>query len=240
MALPVGDEREMMFVVQHLRDWMTRRRLTAIVLLVTSLLMVLPISLRFAAPEVSEEANGKDLSEPFPCQSRRCGCKSAKQCWKKCCCFTDTQKVAWAKANRVTLPAFVVAAAKREAPVAKAACQGAEVCCTSHAVKSVRREGETPAEPRAKVNVQSPKRLGRSLALPAQRPRVRVVVGIEALQCQGVEQTIAGVLISLQPPELLTVVITNLDTGEVWLLHDSLLAPCEQEPPTPPPRLGVA
>ena len=229
-----------MYLVQHIRDWMTRRRLTASVLLVTSLLMVLPISMRIAAPEISEESNGKDLSAPFPCQSRRCGCQSAKQCWKKCCCFTDTQKVAWAKANRVTLPAYVVAAAKRESLVVKAACQGAEVCCLSHAVKSVRREGETPAEPRAKVSVQSPERLGNSLALPPQRPRTRIVVGIEALQCQGIEQTIAGVLISLQPPELLTVMISNLDTGEVRLLADLPLAPCEQEPPTPPPRMGVA
>ncbi len=236
MALPVGDEREMMFVVRHLRDWMTRRRLTAILLLVTSLLMVLPISSRIVAPEVSEDLNGKDLSDPFPCQSRRCGCKSAKQCWKKCCCFTDTQKVAWAKANRVTLPAFVVAAAKREVVVAKGTCGSAESCCST----DVHQEGEAADKPRAKVSVQSPKRLGGSLALPLQRPRTRVVVGIEALQCQGVEQTIAGQLISLQPPQLLIVVITSPSMGEVTQLADLPLAPCEQEPPTPPPRLGVA
>ncbi len=226
----------MMFVVQHLKDWMTRRRLTASVLLVTSLLMVLPISMRIAAPVMSEDSSGKDLSAPFPCQSRRCGCRSAKQCWKKCCCFTDTQKVAWAKANRVTLPAFVVAAAKREAPVAQGTCRAAEACCS----KDVRREGKAPAEPRAKVSAQSPERLGGSLALPTSTPRVQIVVGIEALQCQGVEQTITGVLISLQPPELLTVVFTNLDTGEVSLLADLPLAPCMRKPPTPPPRLGVA
>ena len=221
-----------MYLVQHLRDWVTRRRLTASLLLVTSWLVLFPISMRVAAPDVGDESSGKDLSAPFPCQSRRCGCKSAQQCWKKCCCFTDTQKVAWAKANRVTPPEFVVAAAKREAPVAQGTCQAAEACCS----KDVRREGEAPAEPRAKVAAQSPERLGRSLSLPTPTPRVRIVVGIEALQCQGVEQTIAGVLISLQPPELLTVVFTNLDTGEVSLLADLPLAPCEQQPPTPPPR----
>lgn len=235
MALPVGDEREMMFVVQHLREWMTRRRLTASVLLVTSLLMVLPNSMRIAAPVMSEESSGKDLSAPFPCQSRRCGCQSAKQCWKKCCCFTDTQKVAWAKANRVTLPAFVVAAAKQETLVAKASCHGAEVCCSPPAVKM----GEAPAEPSVPADSHPGSRLRRSVALPPNCPRVRFVVGMEALQCQGVEQTISGVLISLQPPEMLTVVFANLGREEVMQLADLPLAPCEQEPPTPPPRRGV-
>lgn len=202
-----------MFLVQQFREWLTRRRLTASLLLVTSLLMVLPISMPIAVPEVSEDSHEKDLSAPFPCQHRRCGCRSATQCWKKCCCFTDTQKVAWAKANRVTPPAFVVVAAQREAPSSKASCHASVACCKSEVG-------------------------GKPLAKP--RPRTRIVVGIEALQCQGVEQTSAGVLISLQPPELLTVVITNLDTGEVLRWADLPLAPCEQDPPTPPPRLGVA
>ncbi len=198
--------------VQHLKDWATRRRLTACLLLVLSLLMVLPVSMQCAVPDTDTGVAGKDLSAPFPCQARACGCRSAKQCWKKCCCFTDTQKVAWAKAHRVTLPAFVVAAANRESSVAKGTCESAESCCEA----GVRREGEAP------------------------RPRVRLVVGVEALQCSGVEQTIAGVLISLVPPELLTVSILNLGTGEVMPLADSSLAPSELEPPTPPPRIVIA
>ena len=65
----------------------------------------------------------KDGSVPFPCQKRACGCKSAQQCWKKCCCFTNREKVAWAKTHRVDLPQFVVEAASQE-PVAKA-----KACC---------------------------------------------------------------------------------------------------------------
>lgn len=199
-----------MDLVQHLRDWMTRRRLTAGLLFVTSLLMLFPISIQMAAPDAGQESSGKDQSAPFPCQSRLCGCKSAQQCWKKCCCFTDTQKVAWAKANRVTPPVFVVIAAKREAPVAKATGRRTVVCCSTREVKSTH---------------------------PVNRPRVRLVVGIEALQCQGVEQTIAGQLISLQPPVAIHVVWGNLETGEVAPLRGLRLTPSEQEPPTPPPRI---
>lgn len=57
---------------------------------------------------------GKDDSAPFPCQNRPCGCMTAAQCWKKCCCFSNAQKIAWAKANHVQVPDFVIAAAERE------------------------------------------------------------------------------------------------------------------------------
>ena len=54
---------------------------------------------------------GKDASSPFPCLFRTCGCLSANDCWKKCCCFSNVQKVAWAKKNNVQIPDFVSEAA---------------------------------------------------------------------------------------------------------------------------------
>jgi len=57
----------------------------------------------------------KDRSRPFPCAQRVCGCQSAEQCWRKCCCFTDAQKVAWADTHGVELPDFVRQAAARSA-----------------------------------------------------------------------------------------------------------------------------
>lgn len=59
--------------------------------------------------------SGKDLSRPFPCMHRRCGCQTADQCWKGCCCFTNQEKLAWAAKHGVEPPAYVAAAAKREA-----------------------------------------------------------------------------------------------------------------------------
>lgn len=65
----------------------------------------------------------KDSSEPYPCQRRACGCRPAEQCWKKCCCFANAEKVAWARANGVTPPAYVFEAANAEsdAKIAEAA-----------------------------------------------------------------------------------------------------------------------
>lgn len=44
----------------------------------------------------------KDLSAPFPCQYRRCGCVSAEQCLRKCCCFSEHEKQAWFAARKLT------------------------------------------------------------------------------------------------------------------------------------------
>jgi hypothetical protein len=74
-------------------------------------------------PAHSEKKPG---AAPFPCQDCPCGCKDAETCWRDCCCYTNQQKLAWARRNRVTPPAFVVAAAKHEG-----CCEGnrAHACC---------------------------------------------------------------------------------------------------------------
>ena len=33
-------------------------------------------------------AEAKSSKERFPCENCRCGCHSAEQCWKACCCYT--------------------------------------------------------------------------------------------------------------------------------------------------------
>ena len=73
--------------------------------------MVAICSVGVPLPAHSEKKPG---AAPFPCQDCPCGCKDAETCWRDCCCFTNQQKLAWAQRNRVTPPAFVIAAAKRE------------------------------------------------------------------------------------------------------------------------------
>jgi hypothetical protein len=65
---------------------------------------------------------------PFPCQGHRCGCSSAGQCWQNCCCFSQAEKLAWAKANGVTPPAHAVAAASAQKSGVKSQPRS---CCAS-------------------------------------------------------------------------------------------------------------
>ncbi|AMV35434.1 hypothetical protein VN12_25310 [Pirellula sp. SH-Sr6A] len=48
----------------------------------------------------------KDSAQPFPCQNRPCGCKTAEQCWTGCCCFTPSERLAWAEENGVAPPSY--------------------------------------------------------------------------------------------------------------------------------------
>jgi hypothetical protein len=49
--------------------------------------------------------SGKDKSRPYPCMDRPCGCASYDECWAgDCCCFTLSEKIAWAKANAIDPP----------------------------------------------------------------------------------------------------------------------------------------
>ncbi len=52
--------------------------------------------------------------ERFPCEKCGCGCATAEQCWKSCCCFTPQQRLDWAERNGVVPPAGLVAVATCE------------------------------------------------------------------------------------------------------------------------------
>jgi hypothetical protein len=43
----------------------------------------------------------KDRSVPFPCMNSPCGCASADQCFRDCCCTTLAERVAFARRHRL-------------------------------------------------------------------------------------------------------------------------------------------
>src|SRR5579863_8725115 len=78
-----------------------------------SLLLILAFLVGTAGVPVVTRVD-KDRSRPFPCQDNPCGCASADECWRHCCCHTNREKVAWAQEHGVTPPDFVVVAAEQE------------------------------------------------------------------------------------------------------------------------------
>ncbi len=48
----------------------------------------------------------KETGQSFPCQDHPCGCESAEQCWRGCCCFTVEERWEWARAHNVEPPAY--------------------------------------------------------------------------------------------------------------------------------------
>ena len=185
----------------------SRQQITAIVLFVAIIAALLPIPLASSGAK-----NDKDLSRPFPCQDRPCGCRSAEQCKKKCCCFSPAQKLSWAKRNKATSFDHGVVELKRESldnharlcskemqsphpePLSPQSrgdgtpstiahghldSSSSQGCCSS------KRGTKSSVEPMADTD-QS-----RKMAYGTETRR-KVVVGVFAQECRGVDQTLSG------------------------------------------------
>lgn len=153
--------------------------------------------------------SGKDRSRPFPCLDRACGCQSADQCWRSCCCFTNREKVAWAKKHGVTLPDFVTHLAAREQPASPAAtkCYAAkqsQSCCSG-----------------------SPSDAGWTVGF---------VTAIQARKCQGQTQMWLALGAATPPPARLSLNLQFVDSGEASVASAVLLG-VSFSPATPPPRV---
>lgn len=73
----------------------------------------------------------KPTEERFPCEKCPCGCHSAATCWDKCCCHSDEEKLAWAKANGVTPPVFLVQRVAASKHTQLVSASKAPACCSS-------------------------------------------------------------------------------------------------------------
>lgn len=206
------------------------RRLLGLIALLPFVVGSLPL------PMDSGSRLEKDLSQPFPCQNRPCGCRSAQQCWQKCCCFTNAQKVAWAGRHRVAVPEQVLAAARREQTTARTT---AKSCCSKSAqtlavnqrppASSVRDAAQSVGETEQRRQASTAARTSGT------RPGANVVIGVVAAQCQGLDWSWlivpAGILPTArvpQPPVVPTVrmCVPASDAAPSLFL----------QPPVPPPR----
>ena len=211
------------------------RRLLSLLALLCLAAILLPLPI---AP-VAQIDPGKDTSQPFPCQNRPCGCRSAEQCWKKCCCFTNSQKVAWAKVNGVELPDYVLAAAKKETVTAKKPCA---LCSKDDA-------GKTQQKCETNVTSRTGKRLSSASAAPtsdSSAPVSRVhsarsktskwVHSVYSAECQGQPAFSLCFPASIIPAHVMPVTISVEMTEFVHSVSERVNL-TSMRPPLPPPKL---
>ncbi len=157
-------------------------------------------------------------AEPFPCQGCSCGCKSARQCWTSCCCQTPRQRLAWAKKNGVTPPAYAV--------VEDDSVDSASICCSS----------KTPTACSACARKSSS---GLSKAEKPRRPvaaaKRKWILSLSALGCQGKSTNF-----TLLP---WTILVSNHELTVALVKCGPILVAINSEPltvyldlDTPPPR----
>jgi hypothetical protein len=214
------------------------RSISALLVIALCGLFVFPIPIIEVGSVFGDRAgSGKDTSVPFPCMLKSCGCRNAEDCWRGCCCFTNTQKLAWATKNNVDVPAYVVDAAHKEqqspesssshgvwlsllatffAPATSA--HGADCCSKSSDSSSP--EAACCTAPSA----------------GSQDVSVRLVSTVKALQCRGLSLTLAlasTMLVSSAP----RVEIGREFPDVVVAITSETLPDATLRPPVPPPRL---
>jgi hypothetical protein len=156
--------------------------------------------------------NGKDLSQPFPCMHSVCGCQNAAACWQGCCCHTNSEKLAWAEANGVAPPEYVVAAAAMDQPAAGAS------CCSSSS------DSQCGDETDADESIVSDGGL-----------RLTLVSAVAARKCQGLPQLV--LILSSALPACVAPAWRPEQPACGWLVTGSVDAlSAGQLPATPPPR----
>jgi hypothetical protein len=176
----------------------------------------------------------KDLSVPFPCMHRACGCHSAAGCKEHCCCFTDEQKLAWAADHEVDPTPFVSDRAWRhdEAKPRDGQPQLAAACC-AHEPSAQSNCGPNRAAPCAS---NAPPATGSQVTTAGTDTPSSDAISISAYrQCHGFAPlwTLAGA--SLPPPDVTRYDFPWVQSGSVPAFSP-LTSPVSFCPPTPPPR----
>src|SRR5205814_409462 len=122
----------------------------------------------------------KDKSQPFPCMNSPCGCRSAEECWRHCCCHSLAERMAWARENHVRPPDDVLADAKAEGIVWQSPSE--TDCCDDDAAPSEHVWPSNANESRRAV------KMAPGLIL------------LRVLECQGVGGNWLAATVSLLPP----------------------------------------
>lgn len=176
-------------------------------------------------------ANSKSAAEPFPCMNCPCGCRDAETCWRDCCCYTQQEKLAWARDKCITPPAYVVAAAEREASAKKIVCKKSESCCQQTTI--VESCCRTRPNRSCCSNV--------ACTQPAMQPRQALqrrsstATIVQALRCQGISLSTAMLPPTVVSPPTIKPELLPL-AGSTAVCDDILNDQLGLGPDTPPPQ----
>ena len=144
--------------------------------------------------------DAKDLSQPFPCQHCGCGCKSAEQCWISCCCFTPSEKLAWAKRNGITPPAYAAKDSGSLGETTSSCASNAQPGCSKCVAASIAAKSEAVACSKCDKKCDKAEEVrpaccadkapsdctkAATIEVKAAKSESQLVLSIMALKCQG-------------------------------------------------------
>ncbi|MGD9644605.1 MAG: hypothetical protein AB7U73_02770 [Pirellulales bacterium] len=185
-------------------------------------------------------------SRPFPCQHHQCGCRTADQCWQRCCCYTPAERRAWARAHGVEAEAIAAedrADEDSNQVTASAAGDQTDRCCITPGRAKTVAHGQ-PACHQSACHDGCAHHAGQHKpdeSNPPQGKRHKSpsgLAGFHALGCQGIATlwVTCGAVAPLPPP------VSGAERPEVsGTVSLRFIAPRSAEitPPDPPPRLAA-
>ena len=137
-------------------------------------------------------------------------------CWRDCCCYTNEQKIAWARKNGVAPPAYVLAAIQEPACCQRkvaSCCSAKRSCCEKKA------SAETSVVLTWRKRTEAGKRRLVSIAL------------LQALRCQGLSSSW-----TLLPPTVMPTLI-QLEDAPAGLTEQVMIVDSFHLGQLPPPEL---
>jgi hypothetical protein len=151
--------------------------------------------------------------------NRPCGCRSAEDCWKSCCCTTKAERIAFVVEHGLEMPAALQEA--DEEPAALRSCCSAKK--RTAACQSCSHESSAPA------------------CAACQRPKKPVRKGVvllsAALKCKGLASMLVQFGGAVSPVEAPDPKLVPFAQGFVTLFDD-LRTGVALSPPSPPPRIA--
>ncbi|MEN9554779.1 MAG: hypothetical protein RLZZ232_1065 [Planctomycetota bacterium] len=209
--------------------------------LLMSLCVVLAIPLPSTWIRPQQPVPGKDASVPFPCLYRTCGCRSAEDCRKQCCCNPTTQKVAGARRHPVKVPDTVASAAEKDSQPATtdaAVERETSISLTTATPQSARQCADTSAS--AKDCCDAGNTPAHQHASPPQtiQPQRKWTSILKSLECRGVN-LVQLMISSVVSPERAMLPGLAAMAGTLATPGSERLPPNDGLSPTTPPKLPV-
>jgi len=191
--------------------------------------VVQPVGGGAASEAAGKRLAAKDRSQPFPCMDKPCGCATAEQCFKSCCCHTPAETLAWARARGLK-PAVLEALARRAGVVDAAAVPRG--CCSAAA--AVAPACCVAADSAPSCCAAPAANLPQPTAEPAVAP-MRTVTLRAMLACGGIVAQWSAVAAAPPPARLHPSQLLDLSIELIAIRSESLRTQ-RPAPDSPPPR----
>ncbi|OAI57644.1 hypothetical protein AYO47_07815 [Planctomyces sp. SCGC AG-212-M04] len=185
------------------------RRIISGLLLVWLGLLQFPLP--FAVRAAGTSSSDKDLSTPYPCMNRPCGCRSAEECWKSCCCTTKAERIAFVLDHGLEMPAALKESEEQQ-PAPRA-------CCANQTCSHASEAADCDSCQRSKKPI-----------------RKGVVLLSAALKCKGLTSMLMQFGGALVPANAPLPELVPFAQGLINLADD-LGTGVSLSPPSPPPRI---